>query len=95
MLKKEETIDAADLPEKITGAASPQFAMKTEAGEIEIPDKGLSFKRAVSDYESSLIMGALKKTGGNKNKAASLLRLNRTTLVEKIKKKGMEQGESE
>ncbi len=95
VLKKEETIDAVDLPEKITGAVSPQFAMKTEAGEIEIPDKGLSFKRAVSDYESSLIMGALKKTGGNKNKAASLLRLNRTTLVEKIKKKGMEQGESE
>ncbi len=95
VLKKEETIDAADLPEKITGAASPQFAIKAEAGGIEIPDKGISFKRAVSDYESSLIMGALKKTGGNKNKAASLLRLNRTTLVEKIKKKGMEQGESE
>jgi DNA-binding protein Fis len=32
----------------------------------------------------------LQKTNGNKNKAAALLKLNRTTLVEKIKKKQLE-----
>jgi hypothetical protein len=33
---------------------------------------------------------ALSRTNGNKKAAAKLLRLNRTTLVEKIKKKGLE-----
>ncbi|MEI2763972.1 helix-turn-helix domain-containing protein [Methanothrix soehngenii] len=32
---------------------------------------------------------ALERTSGNKKAAAKLLRLNRTTLVEKIKKKGL------
>ncbi|HQH80767.1 MAG TPA: helix-turn-helix domain-containing protein, partial [bacterium] len=53
-------------------------------------DAGLSFKDAVEQFESKLIVGALKRTGGNKNKAAALLKLNRTTLVEKIKKKKLE-----
>ena len=35
-------------------------------------------------------MQALERTGGNKNQAAQLLGLNRTTLIEKIKKKGLE-----
>ena len=33
-----------------------------------------------------------KKTNGNKKAAARLLKLNRTTLVEKIKKKGLQDG---
>jgi DNA-binding NtrC family response regulator len=37
-----------------------------------------------------LISSALSQTGGNKKAAAKLLGLNRTTLVEKIKKKGLE-----
>jgi DNA-binding NtrC family response regulator len=36
-----------------------------------------------------LILKALEKTRWNKNKAAQLLRMNRTTLVEKIKKRGI------
>jgi DNA-binding NtrC family response regulator len=32
---------------------------------------------------------ALERTGWNKKAAAELLRLNRTTLVEKIRKKGI------
>ena len=90
VLKKDETIDLDDLPEKVTGEPSPEAGDGAEAGGIDIPDNGISFKKAVSEYESKLIQGALRKTGGNKNKAASLLHLNRTTLVEKIKKKGME-----
>jgi DNA-binding NtrC family response regulator len=43
----------------------------------------------VDDFETSLINTALEKTGGNKKAAAKLLNLNRTTLVEKIKKKGL------
>ncbi|MDX1386162.1 MAG: sigma-54 dependent transcriptional regulator [bacterium] len=54
---------------------------------VQIPEEGISFKNVVNDFENELIMKALEKTSGNKNKAASLLKLNRTTLVEKIKKR--------
>jgi DNA-binding NtrC family response regulator len=36
--------------------------------------------------ERDLIRQALERTGGNRNKAADLLRVKRTTLVEKLKK---------
>ena len=57
---------------------------------MQIPETGVSLKGLVDDFETELIQKALTKTGGNKNKAAALLRVNRTTLVEKIKKKGLE-----
>jgi DNA-binding NtrC family response regulator len=60
-----------------------------EMGSVYLPSEGLSFKEAVGDFEKKIIKQALDKTKGNKNKAASLLKLNRTTLVEKIKKMGI------
>lgn len=57
---------------------------------VNIPEEGISFKNVVSDFENELIMKALEKTAWNKNKAATLLKLNRTTLVEKIKKRQLE-----
>ncbi len=90
VLKKDDTIDVADLPEKVTGAQPNTKVQSLEPGHVEIPEHGISFKRAVADFETELIIGALKRTGGNKNRAASLLHLNRTTLVEKIKKKRLD-----
>ncbi|MBF0154250.1 MAG: sigma-54-dependent Fis family transcriptional regulator [Magnetococcales bacterium] len=64
------------------------------ASEFTIPDfaenGGTDFNREVEAYENQLILNALDRTSWNKNKAARLLNLNRTTLVEKIKKKGLE-----
>ena len=57
---------------------------------VQIPEEGISFKSVVNDFENELILKALEKTAWNKNKAASLLNLNRTTLVEKIKKRQLE-----
>jgi DNA-binding NtrC family response regulator len=54
---------------------------------VQIPEEGISFKNVVNNFENELILKALEKTSWNKNKAASLLNLNRTTLVEKIKKR--------
>lgn len=56
---------------------------------IELPEDGLDFNEAVNEFENELILQALQKTCGNKNQAASLLNLNRTTLVEKLKRKGL------
>ncbi len=54
-----------------------------------LPKEGLDFNKVVDNFENNLILQALKRTGGNKKAAAKLLHLNRTTLVEKIKKKGL------
>jgi DNA-binding NtrC family response regulator len=61
----------------------------------EIPEKGLDFNTIVDSFESNLILKALEKTEWNKKAAAELLQLNRTTLVEKIKKKGLERFRAE
>jgi DNA-binding NtrC family response regulator len=50
----------------------------------------VDFNALVAEYENKLISLALSQTDGNKKAAAKLLGLNRTTLVEKIKKKGLE-----
>jgi len=91
VLKHDGVIEPKDLPPKIVGEATQADSKKSSVLSLEIPDRGVSFKRAVSDFEDRLIIKALEKTGGNRNKAASLLKLNRTTLVEKIKKKHLEQ----
>ncbi|MBY0370304.1 sigma-54 dependent transcriptional regulator [bacterium] len=56
---------------------------------VSLPEEGLDFNEAVNEFENELILQALQKTEGNKNKAATLLGLNRTTLVEKLKRKGL------
>lgn len=79
-----------DLPAKIYRSnplASSQY--KTI---FELPDVGVDLKQVLSDIEDSLIMQALGRTRGNKNQASKLLTLNRTTLIEKMKKKGLENG---
>jgi transcriptional regulator with GAF, ATPase, and Fis domain len=53
---------------------------------VGIPDEGINLKKIVEDFEKELLIEALEKTGWVKNKAAILLNLNRTTLVEKLKK---------
>ncbi len=60
---------------------------------MSLPSEGICFRTAVSRFENELITQALQRTHGNKNKAADLLRLNRTTLVEKIKRRRLESEE--
>ncbi len=85
VLKGSGAVQLEDLPEKIREQQLP-----TKQDGYAIPEAGISFKDAIEQFENDLILQALEKTGWNKNKAASLLQLNRTTLVEKIKKKGLE-----
>lgn len=85
ILKGHGEVIPADLPAKYKSAA----ACFAETGIIDIPDQGLDFNTAVDQFENALILKALEKTGWNKNQASILLRLNRTTLVEKMKKKGL------
>ena len=91
ILKGSGAVEVCDLPPKYRSSAA-NFA---ETGSVEIPENGLDFNSAVDQYENALILKALEKTGWNKNQAALLLRLNRTTLVEKMKKKGLKSNDSE
>ncbi|MGE0525737.1 MAG: sigma-54-dependent transcriptional regulator [Bdellovibrionales bacterium] len=84
ILKGSGMIDVSDLPDRYRKIQAPSDPTK-----LEIPENGVDFNSAVDAYENALIMRALEKTGWNRNQAALLLKLNRTTLVEKIKKKGL------
>ncbi len=53
-------------------------------------ENGVDFKNLVNEFETRLILKALKATDGNKKEAARLLNLKRTTLLEKIKKKELQ-----
>jgi len=91
ILKGFGCVEVNDLPAKYRSTAA-NFA---ETGMVEIPEAGLDFNSAVDQFENALILKALEKTGWNKNQAALLLRLNRTTLVEKMKKKGLKSNDPE
>lgn len=53
-------------------------------------DGPVDFNELINDLETRLIVHALRLTEGNKKEAARLLKLKRTTLLEKIKKKEIE-----
>lgn len=53
----------------------------------QLPNEGLDLTKYVENIENNLILQALARTGNNKQRAAKLLGLNRTTLVERIKKR--------
>ena len=57
---------------------------------VDLPAAGLDFNDVVTRFENDLIAQALEQTRWNKNRAAQLLGLNRTTLIEKIKKRGLQ-----
>ena len=80
-----DVIDLADLPEKIKGGASPERNPVCASFQ-----NGIGFNEAVEQYQKDLIIQALNQTNWVKAKAADLLKMNRTTLVEKIKKMQLE-----
>ena len=55
----------------------------------QLPNAGVDLRSAVEVFENDLIKQALSRTNWNKNQAARLLGLNRTTLVEMLKRKGL------
>ncbi len=75
-------LTVADLPPQILTASR-------EKAPATLPALGIDFRAAVEDFENQLILGALERTGWNKQRAAQLLKVNRTTLIEMVKRKGL------
>jgi transcriptional regulator with PAS, ATPase and Fis domain len=83
--RSEHVIEPADLP--------PHLLATREAGESssampwQFGAGGIDFYREMEAIEDRIIAQALRLSGGNKKEAARLLRVNRTTLLEKLKRK--------
>lgn len=83
VLKGGGEISSADLPANLSGRGSELVSEN-----VSFPEEGVDLRGMVERFEGELIRKALEQSGGNKNRAAQLLRLNRTTLIEKLKKMG-------
>jgi len=95
ILKGQGTVDLGDLPHRIfqkyaEGRPAGDGALSEwEFPRMVLPQKGVDLKNIVAAFENHLVDQALARTSGNKNRASELLMMNRTTLVEKLRKRGM------
>src|SRR5438105_3589670 len=80
----ELVIDACDLPAHLV-AARPLGEATTMPWQFGAG--GIDFYGEMEAIEDRIIAQALRLSGGNKKEAARLLRVNRTTLLEKLKRK--------
>ena len=78
-------IDVQDLPPDLQEL--PQTVSRPF---VELPEDGLDLTEYLLSIERDLIRRSLDRTGGNRNRAAELLRIKRTTLVEKLKRLGQD-----
>lgn len=85
-LKREGVVETDDLPSRMLGEQE-RMAQNFEIDINEAND--IDLKATVDEFENHLIQSALQRFNWNKNRAAKFLSMNRTTLVEKIKKKGI------
>ena len=88
VMREEGDIEVSDLPPKLLNP-NPEPSSPCH---ICFPVNGLNFNDMVSQFEKDLLLQALKKSSGVKNRAAKLLNLNRTTLVEKLKRFNLTEG---
>lgn len=82
VLAEQSSVAVSDLPECMTGIAPNQESPSVST----VFRNGIGFSEAVEIYQKSLITHALNESGWVKARAAEMLKMNRTTLVEKIKK---------
>ena len=98
LLARRATLSAGDIPlpagkPRAAAPTAPAMRAADESGPMTLPelpaelgDTSLDLRSALETLERKLIDKALQKAGGNRTEAAALLGLNRTTLVEKLRK---------
>jgi transcriptional regulator with PAS, ATPase and Fis domain len=89
VLNDDGVIRAKDMPAYLR----EKRAAKNELdARMALPIDGVDLDALLKIIEADLMRQALSRTGGNKSRAAELLRLNRTTLVERLRRQEMAQG---
>ncbi|MEO8070070.1 MAG: sigma-54 dependent transcriptional regulator [Acidobacteriota bacterium] len=83
-----QEIMAEALPEEVR-TPERRLALTPEFRLPHTPEEGVNFASTMSQLERELILRYLEKAGGNKRRAARLLNLSRTTLIDKIQRLGV------
>jgi len=103
IMRPNSVVGVSDLPEKYRHLESDndyeEFAMHSEHAEptlagvgdtVLLPEDGLDLKEYIAELEQNLIQQALDNNSGVVARAADQLAIRRTTLVEKMRKYGMQ-----
>lgn len=88
VLNEDGVIRARDLPDYMLDF-SPRQQESSLFSSLSLPGDGIDLDALVQEMENRLILQALSRVHGNKTMAADLLRLNRTTLVERMRRRGL------
>jgi sigma-54 specific flagellar transcriptional regulator A len=97
-------LEAAQAAEPVATGTEPEEAVEvwqqeeiavaeSDADLSELPQGGIDLRAHLLDIERKLVSQALERSSGVVAHAARLLNLRRTTLVEKLRKLGLESGE--
>ena len=85
VLKDNDIVTPSDLPERMTGKRIPELPNIDDDDNNPFVS-GLDLNAALEGYEKRLILHALELHNGVKSQAAKYLNINRTTLIEKMKR---------
>jgi DNA-binding NtrC family response regulator len=83
VLSEGSDITAAELPPRVGGV---QENLTLPAGGL---DEGFSLPEVINSVEKFYIQSALRKSGGNRSRAAGMLGMKRTTLLARMKSLGL------
>ena len=89
ILSATDTIGVSDLPVQVRTPSARLAAVAAAA--TGTPGDHIDLAATLSRIEATLIARAMKAANGNKTRAAEALGLNRTTLIDKLKRVGTEQ----
>jgi DNA-binding NtrC family response regulator len=78
-----EELSLEDLPREIQETVATQLPLVRVGGE------GVSLDAVMAEYEERMLLQALENSGWVKTRAAELLKIKRTTLIEKMKRLGI------
>ncbi|MBF0520797.1 MAG: sigma-54-dependent Fis family transcriptional regulator [Nitrospirae bacterium] len=89
ILTENGAVTLEDLPERFF-PANQHTPIVSSGGIPHLPPEGIDLNSFLDEIETNIIHQALERSQGVKSKAAALLGLNRTTFIEKLKKKGID-----
>ncbi len=78
-----ETLGREDLPREVLEEGSIEMPI------LQVGGDGFSLDQVLADYEQRMLYQALETAGWVKTRAAELLKIKRTTLIEKMKRLGI------
>ena len=85
ILDRDGVIDSDDIPPTLGGEAGEAVARTL----LDITENGVDLPTAVARFERALIGTAMRRSNSNKSKAAMILGIGRTTLIDKLRKLGL------